>query len=162
MLIQKVFDVRQNLEKAQARFSNSQGFSDGFRNLGNLDGFAGLADRCFRDPFQIELLPTEDRHQVLFRSRGGETELCGLMELLPVRDHLTEVQLTLEYEIPSPWRRLLDRLLGVTNRRVDCQILEITRQMNDDGVPEAPERFVPSRFVPAPPLSVAGEPHTVR
>jgi hypothetical protein len=172
MLIQKVFHVRQNLEKAQARFSNFPSFSDRFRNSGNLDGFAGFADGRvhwgttsrigFLAPFQIELLPTDDKRQVLFHSTGGEMELCGLMELLPVRDRLTEVQLTLEYEIQSPLRRLLDRLLGVMNRRVNRQILEFTRQMDDDGEPETPPRFVPWRFIPARPSSVAGEPHSAR
>jgi hypothetical protein len=113
----------------------------------------------FQGPCQLELLPTDDRHQVLFHSTGGEMELCGLMELLPVRDHLTEVQLTLEYEIQSPLRRVLDRLLGVMNRRIDRQILNMKRQMDDAGAPESPARFIPSRFIPAPPSSAAGEAH---
>ena len=111
------------------------------------------------DSLELEFLPTDDEHQVLFHSTGGEVELCGLMELLPVRDRLTEVQLTLEYEIQSPLRRLLDRLLGVMHRRVDRQILDMKRQMDADGGHESTAQLAPSRCIPAPPSSVVGEPH---
>jgi len=116
----------------------------------------------FQGPFHLELLPTDDKHQVLFRSTGGGTELCGLMELLPVRDHLTEVQLTLEYEIPSPLGRALDRLLGMMNRRVNRQILEMRRQLDDDTAPDASAGFEPARLIPLPPLTAGAEPQPAR
>jgi hypothetical protein len=166
MLIQKVFHVRQSLNEVQARLSNSQSVSRRFGNLCEPNGSGRLADgrshgramslSGFRDPFEIELLPTEDDQQVLFHSIGGEMELCGLMELLPVRDHLTEVQLTLEYEIQSPLRRLLDRLAGGMNRRIDRQIMAMKRQMEDDGDHEGSARFIPAPLFPAPVLSPNG------
>jgi len=162
MLIQKVFHIRKSIDEAQARFSNFQNLSGRFLNTGGFARMAGgrglwdaMALTGFQGSSRLELLPTEEKHQVLFHSTDGEFQLCGLMELLPVRDHLTEVQLTLEYEIQSSWRRALDRLLGVMDRWVNRRIMEMKRQMEDDGVPEAP-----SRFIPAP--AVAAEPHPAR
>jgi hypothetical protein len=142
MLIQKVFHVRQSVDKAHARLSD-------FRYFG--DRFGGV----LRGSYDLELLPTDERYQVLFRSTGGDMELCGLMELLPIRDHLTEVQLTMEYEIQSPLRRTLNRLLGIVSRRVHREILEMKRQMDEEGARQAPARLEPSRCIP----SVAGELH---
>jgi len=166
MLIQKVFHIRQPVDEAQARLSDARSFSRRFWNLGRSGGWRGFWDAVsvigLQGPFELELLHTDNKRQVLFHSTGGEMELCGLMELLPVRDRLTEVQLTLEYEMQSPLRRVLDRLLGVMNRRVNHHIVEMKRQMDDDGAPGAPARFESARFVPAPPSGIAGEPHPAR
>jgi hypothetical protein len=155
MLIQKVFHIRKPLDETQARL-HSRNVSGRFCALG---GFGRLADGGgfwdamsmigFRGPFDLELLPTDDKHQVLFHSTGAEVELCGLMELLPVRDHLTEVQLTLEYDIQSPLFRMLDRMLGAVNRRVNRQILEMKRQMEDEPASNGAGRFQPARYVPS-------------
>lgn len=59
-------------------------------------------------------------------------EVCGLLELLPIRDHLTEVQLTLDYQIQSPIRRTFDRLFGAVNSRVDRQIVSMQRWMEGE------------------------------
>jgi hypothetical protein len=169
MLIQKVFHIRQPIDEAQARLSKSPQLTGRFWNPGWFSGAGGggslwdaISMTGFQGALALELLPTEDKHQVLFRSTGEEVELCGLMELLPVRDRLTEVQLTLEYEMQSPWRRMMDRLLGVMNRRVDRQILVMQRQMDDDGISEQPARFTPLPFIPAPLANMDGEPHPAR
>ena len=169
MLIQKVFHLRQPLDEAQARLAKFQNLSDRPLNMGEValveDGrrhWDAMSLLGRQGPCQFELLPTDNKHQVLFHSKGGEMEVCGLMELLPVRDHLTEVQLTLEYEIQSPLRRALDRLLGVMNRRVNRQILDMKRQMDDDGGPKAQARFVPSRFIPRPLAGLVGKLHPAR
>jgi hypothetical protein len=157
MLIQKVFHIRRPLVETQTRLSNSQDFSDRFcildagsRSAEGRPSWDSMSMLGLQGPLDLELLPTDDKNQVLFRSTRAEMELCGLMELLPVRDHLTEVQLTLDYEIQSPWRRALDRVLGFMNRRVNHQILKMKRQMEDAAAPERPGRFMPARFIPVP------------
>jgi hypothetical protein len=145
MLIQKVFHVRQSLDKARERLSDYRYFSDRFG--------AFLRGSC-----RLEFLPTEESHQMLFQSTGGEVELCGMMERLPIRDRLTEVQLTIEYEIQTPLRRTLNRLMGIVNRRVHREIVEMKRQMDDEGTPQGSARMAPGQFAAAPFSSLAAAP----
>jgi len=149
MLIQKVFHVRQSIDNARERLSDCRYFSDRFS--------AFLRGSC-----HLEFLPTEESHQMLFQSTGGEVELCGMMELLPIRDRLTEVHLTIEYEIQTPLRRTLDQMLGVMNRRSNEIIMEMKREMDDAEDSGTRERLAPGQFAAAPFPSLAPAPTAAR
>ena len=148
MLIQKVFHVHRSLDETQARLSNMDHggeSSNGFRKFeaashgerGLMDSFSLMG---FRRDLNLELLPTDDKSQVLFHSVSGAMEVCGLLELHSIRDHLTEVQLTLDYQIQSPIRRTFDRLFGAVNSRVDRQILSMQRWMEGRQETVSPTR----------------------
>ena len=149
MLIQKVFHVRQSIDNARERLSDRRYFSDKFGGV-------------FRCSHQLELLPTDDSDQVLFHSTGGEMELCGMMELLPIRDRLTEVHLTIEYEIQTPLRRTLDQMLGVMNRRSNEIIMEMKREMDDAEDSGTRERLARGQFAAAPFSNLAAAPSAAR
>ena len=89
-------------------------------------------------------------------------ELCGMMELLPIRDRLTEVHLTIEYEIQTPLRRTLDQMLGVMNRRSNEIIMEMKREMDDAEDSGTRERLAPGQFAAAPFSNLAAAPSAAR
>ena len=151
----KVFHIRQSIEETHAclskaetyhrRFGGGGGFSATADGRGLLESLSLMSTRGGQNAQEMELLPTEAADQVLFRSTGGGAEYWGLMELLPVRDQLTEIQLTLDYQIKSPFLRVLDRLLGSVNRSVDRQIIHVKRRVEREGDSGPVERLIPAR-----------------
>jgi hypothetical protein len=60
----------------------------------------------------IEEVAGLDPNRILFRSVAGSLDVAGVVELFPIRENLTEVVLTLDYETPLP----LQRLAGIVDR----------------------------------------------
>ncbi len=116
MLLQKVIHTHQSLDDTKARFAK-------------LGGNAEENVRCefsighgFRARFDLALLPSDDSNQLLFRSESGNVRIAGLVEFLPVRDQLTEVQVTLDCTILPRVPRLLAAITGSVDRFVNRQL----------------------------------------
>src|SRR3954470_5997155 len=104
MFIQKVLHIHRSLEETRAQLSKLPTLCPQFSGLDKAvvteDGVGqfdcalphGLRAHCV-----LVELPTADPNQVLFQSTAGNVELSGLIEFAPVRDNLTEVQITMEY-----------------------------------------------------------------
>ncbi len=129
MLIQKVFHVRHGLEETKAALKNVHLYRrqlDGMKKaVLTRDGVAqfdcempsGVHAHCV-----VAELPTDDPNQALFQSTAGNLEIAGLIEFIPVRDNLTEVQLTFEYSFKSVVHALLDRLTNCTEEFLIAQL----------------------------------------
>jgi len=129
MLIQKVFHVHHNLDETKSRLANLHGYRrelEGFRKaVVTSDGvghFEFTTGNAFSAQVEMTELPCADSNQVLFRSNGGNMEVAGLIEFVPVREQLTEIQLTIEYAIKAPMHSMLDAVTGSVDRFVNRQL----------------------------------------
>jgi hypothetical protein len=129
MLIQKVFHVRHGLEETKTALRNVHLYRRQLNGLKKAvltsDGVgqfdcempSGVRAHCV-----VAELPTADPNQALFQSTAGNVEISGLIEFIPVRDNLTEVQLTFEYSFKSAVHVLLDRVTNCTEHFLVSQL----------------------------------------
>jgi hypothetical protein len=117
MFIQKVLHIHRSLDETRSQLAHLASFRrqlPGVETAVIADGGVGQFDcalpRGLRVHCVLVELPTPDPNQILFQSTTGNVELSGLVEFAPVRDNLTEVQITLEYVFKSPMSALRDRL----------------------------------------------------
>ena len=132
MFIQKIFHIHHNVAETKARLAKVAHLT---RYLGGVKKAVLTADGVGQ--FACELpkglqahcvvvgLPTDDENQVLFQSTTGNLNVAGLIEYVPVKENLTEVQLTLEYSFTSPLSGLLDRMGHCMERFLQRQLAAI-------------------------------------
>jgi hypothetical protein len=137
MFIQKVFHIHRGLEEAKAVLKNVDLYGrelDGMKKAEiTPDGAAqlecempsGLRTRCV-----ICEVPTDQPNQALFRSTAGNMEICGLIEFIPIRAQLTEVQLTLDYAFESTIHSLIDRVTHDTDKFVNHLLERLLAWLN--------------------------------
>ena len=147
MLIQKIFHVHQPLDQAKSRLSNLQGFRRQFAGVreANVTDDGVVHIECvtgtgFRAEADLVELPTDDEHQTLFRSVGGNVEIAGLIEYFPIRENLTEVQVTLDYSIKSAVHSVLDAVTSSVDRFVQRQLRRLRTHLEGEVGAPAPAR----------------------
>ena len=123
MLIQKIFHVRESLDETKARLRNFHSYRRVFEGVHSStspdEGNARLqfvTGNGFRADVELTEVPTDDSNQTLYRSTHGNMDVVALVEYLPVRDGLTEVQLTVEYGIHSHMHSVLDAVTASVDR----------------------------------------------
>jgi uncharacterized membrane protein len=117
MFIQKVLHIHRSLDQTRAQLSNLAALRrqvPGVKTAVLSEDGAGQFDcalpRGLRVHAVLVELPTADPNQILFQSTAGNVDLSGLIEFTPVRETLTEVQITMEYGFKSPMAAVCDRL----------------------------------------------------
>jgi hypothetical protein len=139
MLIQKIFHVRLNLLETKACLAK---LHRDRRTLQDVE-VAMLGDDCTaqlklkpRNGFHAEVelltLPSEDPCQTLFRSTRGDMEVAGMLEFVPIRDNITEVQLTIDYKLNSPLHRLFDSITACFDHFLNAQLRRIEAHFATD------------------------------
>jgi hypothetical protein len=145
MLIQKIFHVRLGLPETKSFLERIQKDPEWLQDVAVAPCEEDRAARLdfttgngFHAQLNLVTLPSDDPDRTLFRSSGGNVEVAGMLEFVPIRDSVTEVQLTIDYAIKSPFHRLLDlvtaSLDGFVNRQLRC----ITAQLSSREL--APQR----------------------
>lgn len=140
MLLQKIIHVHQGIEETKSRLANLHSFRRHFEGvqkaLITADGVAQFdctIANGFRAHFVLVELPTSEENQVFFRSTAGNMDVAGLIEFFEIRPGLTEVQLTLEYSIKSPFHGIIDSITGGVERFVNRQLRRLQAVL--DGCP---------------------------
>jgi hypothetical protein len=140
MLIQKIFHVHQGLEETKARLAHVQNYRQYLEGVRKAviteDGVAQfdcvLPDGGFRAHMVLVELPTQDENQVLFRSTAGNVEVSGLLEFFPIKDNLTEVQLTLDYSLRSPFASIFNAFTAPLERFMNRQLRRLQEILNGE------------------------------
>lgn len=140
MLIQKIFHVHQNLEETKVRLASVRGYR---RALAGVEKAVITADGVGQFDFALSHglhahfvlveLPTPDPDQVLFRSTAGNMHLSGLIEFFPIKDDLTEVQITVQYAFKSPMHAIIDAMSHTVEQFLHQQLRRL--QAHFDGMP---------------------------
>lgn len=155
MFIQKIFHIHQSVDETKSRLSNLQiyrrhleGFKKAIVTADGVAQFDGVTSNGFHAHAVVVELPTEEPNQVLFSSTAGNVELAGLLEFFPVKDDLTEVQLTLEYAIKSPVHSVLDAVTASMERFISKGIANLAAAVNGSPNVAVPScKSSPARFL---------------
>jgi uncharacterized membrane protein len=117
MFIQKVLHIHRSLNETRAQLASLASFRRQLPGVATAvitqDGvgqFDCALPRGLRVHGVLVELPTADPNQILFQSTTGNVDLSGLVEFTPVRDNLTEVQITVDYGFKSPLAAMRDRV----------------------------------------------------
>ncbi len=130
MTIEKIFHIHQPVEETKNRLSHLwsyrhhlPGMTKAWISKEGEAVFAFSLPGGFTADLRLEQIDAEHPNQILFRSSGGNVDMVGMLEFVEVGKNLTEVELTLNYELESPWFRSLDHLMGwmdgFLNRQLD-------------------------------------------
>jgi hypothetical protein len=153
MFIQKTFHVQRGLEetrKSLRKIHLYQQHLDGVKKAVVTDDGVGQFDCQLRDGRRAHCvlaeLPVADPNQALFHSTAGNVDLSGMIEFVPIRDRLTEVQLTVECSFKSPIYNLFDAVTSHAEQFIDRQLSRLESLLNGANstapVDEAPGYFV--------------------
>ncbi len=145
MFIHKIFHLHQPLEDARKRVTELGVFreleldrasfiGDG---VGHFEVKTRLGGRLSAD---IRLLPDSEPDRLLFQSVSGNVSLAGLVEFVQIRPNLTEVVLTVDYEVASPLQRAFDTLTSTLDGFLNQQLarLEVCLKQAPAMIPPAP------------------------
>lgn len=131
MTIHKIFHIHQSVEETKNRLGHLWNYrhhlpdvEKAYLSQSGEAFFEFQMPGGFTGEVRLERVQGENLNQVLFRSIEGNIEVVGILEFTQVRHNLTEVELTLDYEIQSPLMRSLDRWMhcmdGLLNRQLDA------------------------------------------
>jgi hypothetical protein len=154
MLLQKTFHVHQSPDVAAARLASLDSYVHGLAafQTASLDEsgaqFEFVTGQGFHGKCRVERLTADEPSQVLFCSTSGNMDVTGLIEFLPVRESLTEIQITLDYTIHSPFHRMVDLVTNSMERFVNQQ-LEVLRASCEGGHLSEATRFSEAIIFPA-------------
>ncbi|MEA3187959.1 MAG: hypothetical protein QOD99_1789 [Chthoniobacter sp.] len=139
MLIEKTFHVHQPIHETRARLATMASYR---RQLDRVTKAVITADGIAQIRFEpglgytlnIDLveIPSAESDRTMFRSVGGNVEVAGMIEYFAIRENLTEVVLTLDYELKAPLARVVDSVTSVIDRFLNDQLRRM--QAHFEGV----------------------------
>lgn len=94
----------------------------------------------FHTEVELLTLPSDDPCQTLFRSTRGDMEVAGMLEFVPIRENVTEVQLTIDYKLKSPIHRLFDAITACFDCFLNAQLRRIEAHLATDEAHLATDR----------------------
>lgn len=150
MFIHKIFHLHKPLEEARRTVTELGALRELAKNnarfdedgTGHFEVKTKFGQRISAD---IRQVPGNEPNQLLFQSVGGDVELAGMIEFVPIRDNLTEVILTLDYEVASSFQRAFDLLTSSLDRFLNRQLTRLELYLRQQPK-EAPR---PSMLAPA-------------
>jgi hypothetical protein len=140
MLIHKIFHLHQPLAQARETLRDLPSFQSSENGVEitctrlNPHGRARLEFKTRQAPTlgtigtittEIEEIPSQAPNQILFRSAEGGVELAGMLELFPIRQHLTEAVLTVDYGAVSSLQKAIEAMSMALERFVNRQLIRI-------------------------------------
>jgi uncharacterized membrane protein len=155
MLIQKIFHVRLGLAEARQRLSRFHTYAHLLEEV-DVASFADdtalfefTTPNGFEAKVEVVALPSDDEMRTLFRSTGGNMQIAGMFEFVPIRENCTEVQVTIEYAIHSSIHGVFDAVTNSMDRFVNKQLQRIEAHFKGRKVASAEGT---ARFVATPQL----------
>ncbi len=138
MQLEKIFHVHQSLSETQSRLASVTSYRrhlDGVTKAMICDGTAQFRfEPGLGYSINVDLLELAGKTpgQILFRSTSGNIEVAGMIEFFAIREQVTEVVLTLDYQLSAPLARVVDNLTHVMDRFLDVQLRRL--QAHFEGV----------------------------
>ena len=144
MLIQKTFHMSQSLDECKIRLTSVQSYR---RHLATITKSrvtsSKTIDLGFRGPLGFEgqtvvaSIESDAPNQVAFESWGGNVDLMGLIDFEEVRPGVTEVTLTLHYEIKNKLYAWLDRRFGFMDATLTAALRSLRGHFEGIAAPVA-------------------------
>lgn len=143
MLIHKIFHAHLSVEETRRHLAKIGSYRHQFTGVNALHLSAeGLARFEFKIAPGVMVsadlaeVPDSSPEQLLFRSIGGNVDVAGVLDFCAVKPNLTEVALTMEFQLKSPLHQMLNALTSGMERFLNEQLERV--EMALDGIYVAP------------------------
>jgi hypothetical protein len=139
MLIHKIVHLHQSLSEARHALSRIESLAECFA-----DGIQRNADGTLRIEFALApgprahavlvQIPSASSTTILFGSRTGNVRIAGMVELVPIRETLTEIAITMDYEFEPFFLRAYDSATRAFDRFLSRQFSELRSRLKEFAV----------------------------
>lgn len=132
MILHKIFHLKSPVNEAKAMLMDVRAYRSRLEDIHRLTQYAGgesawtvsLPGNLTAD-LRIRGLKADNENLVLFASTEGDVRVQGMIEFVPIRDGLTQVELTINYRLNSFVGRWADRFTNLVERFVDKQLTAV-------------------------------------
>ena len=141
MMLHKIFHMNQSLEETKRRLANVSSYRHHLDGVQQADFSAeGTSNWKLSLPlgFRAEFTLQEaniDSDTVAFKSVDGYLEIAGVITFHKVKNNLTEVDLTVNYESNSVMFNILDRMLSVGDHFLVNQLRRVRAHFEGIAAP---------------------------
>ncbi len=119
MMLHKIFHMNQSVEEAKRRLSSVNSYRHHLDGVERADFTSEGTSRWslqlpfgFKADFVLSEAMSDD-NTVVFKSLDGDLEICGMITYSKIKNNLTEIDITLNYESGSMFFNVLDRVFKI-------------------------------------------------
>jgi len=132
MILHKIFHIKQPVAEAKAMVLDVRAYRSRLEDIHRLTQYAGdesawtvsLPGNLTAD-LRIRGIKSNRDNLVLFASTEGDVQVEGMIEFVPIREGLTQVEFTINYRLNSFIGRWADRFTNLMERFVDRQLVAV-------------------------------------
>lgn len=132
MILHKIFHLKQPVADAKAMLMDVRAYRSRLEDIHRLTQYAGgesawtvsLPGNLTAD-LRIRGLRSDNPNLVLFASTEGDIRVQGMIEFVPIREGLTQIEVTINYRLNSFIGRWADRFTSLVESFVDRQLTAI-------------------------------------
>ncbi len=141
MMLHKIFHMNQSLEETKRRLANVSSYRhhlDGVQQADFSDDGASTWKLALPLGFRAEFTLQEaevDANTVAFKSLDGDLEIAGVVSFHKVKNNLTEIDLTVNYESNSVLFNVLDRMLNAGDHFLVNQLRRVRAHFEGIAAP---------------------------
>ncbi len=141
MMLHKIFHMNQSLEETKRRLANVSSYRhhlDGVQQADFSDEGTSTWKLALPLGFRAEFTLNEvaaDANTVAFKSLDGDLEIAGVITFHKIKNNLTEIDLTVNYESKSVVFNVLDRMLSVGDHFVLNQLRRVRAHFEGIAAP---------------------------
>ena len=140
-MLHKIFHMNQSVDETKRRLANVSSYRhhlDGVQQADFSDEGSStwklLLPLGFRAEFTLVEANAAD-NTVVFRSKGGDFNVTGMISFHPVKSSLTEVDLVVNYESSSTVFNVMDRMLNIGDHYLVNQLRRIRAHFEGIATP---------------------------
>lgn len=141
MMLHKIFHMNQSLEETKRRLANVSSYRhhlDGVQQADFSDEGTSNWKLALPLGFRAEFTLNEvavDGNTVAFKSLDGDLEIAGVVTFHKIKNNLTEIELTVNYESNSVMFNVLDRMLSVGDHFLVNQLRRVRAHFEGIAAP---------------------------
>ena len=142
MMLHKIFHMNQSVNETMRRLANLSSYRhhlDGVEKADASDNGRShwhlLLPLGFRADFVLSEVATAEPNTIAFQSTEGDIKVMGVLSFHAIKDNLTEVDLVVNYESPSPLFRIVDRMLNVGDHFLINQLRRVRAHFEGVAAP---------------------------
>lgn len=132
MILHKIFHLKSSVAEAKALLMDVRAYRSRLEDIHRLTQYAG-GESAWTVSFpgnltadmRIRGVKNDKDNLVLFASTEGDMTIQGMIEFVPIRDGLTQIELTVNYRLNSLVGRWADRFTHLVERFVDKQLTAV-------------------------------------
>lgn len=141
MMLHKIFHMNQSVEEAKRRLSSVNSYRHHLEGVDRAEFTGeGTSHWSLQLPFgfKADFMLSEamsDDNTVVFKSLDGDIEICGMVTYSKIKNNLTEVEMTVNYESSSTFFNVLDRVFKIGDHFLVDQLRRVRAHFEGIAAP---------------------------